>query len=703
MEKFDFSGWATRNDIKCSDGRTIRRNAFEGNDGQIVPLVWQHQHDNPMNVLGHALLENRPEGVYAYGKFNDSEMGKHAKLLVQHGDIKSLSIYANQLKQHGGDVLHGNIREVSVVLAGANEGAYIDFPILEHGEESTTEALIYSGLDIENSNGMELELVPISHSDDTSDEDYEEEEDDDEYNEDGETVEDVFETLTDDQKEAVYAIVGEILGDEEDDEDYDDEEYAADGEDDDEEIEHADGPTVGDILSTLNDKQRLAVYAIVANAIAEVEEYDDDEEVEHSEYEGGEDTVMKHNVFDTETFEDENVLAHDAMEMMIEDTKKYGSLKESVLAHAEDYGIDGIEWLFPEDHNLNNTPAWIKRETGWVDAVMSGVNHTPFSRVRSRFANITEDEARAKGYMKGNRKKEEVFSLLKRSTSPQTVYKKQKLDRDDKIDITDFDVVAWIKGEMRMMLNEEIARAILLGDGRLASDDDKISEEHIRPIVNDADLFTIKAPVVTAQNADDATKAKAFIRAAIKARKNYKGSGNPTLFTTEDMLTEMLLLEDQVGRPLYQSEAQLATKLRVSKIVTVEVMENFMVQGVDPLMGVIVNLKDYTVGADKGGSINMFEDFDIDYNQEKYLIETRCSGALTVPYSAIILTDGTRQGTSVSGGVQGSKTTYEEVTPVGTENPANEGWYEVVNGKYVKTTDTTVTQDKDYFVRHAVA
>ena len=409
---------------------------------------------------------------------------------------------------------------------------------------------------------------------------------------------------------------------------------------------------------------------------------------------------MKHNVFDTDEMTGAETLSHDAMDTILKDGKRLGSLKESVLSHAEDYGIDGIEWLFPEDHDLNNTPQWIKRDTGWVSIVMNGVSHTPFARVRSRFANITEDEARAKGYIKGKQKKEQVFSLLKRSTTPQTIYKKQRLDRDDVIDITDFDVVAWIKGEMRMMLDEEIARAILIGDGRLTSDDDKISEDHIRPIVNDADLFTIKAQVVTAAGADDATKAKAFIRAAIKARKNYKGSGNPTLFTTEDWLTEMLLLEDNMGRPLYESESALAIKLRVSRIVTVEVMEGFLVQGVDPLMGIIVNLKDYVVGADKGGAISMFDDFDIDYNQMKYLIETRCSGALTVPYSAIVLTDGTRQGTSVGGGVTASKTTYEEVTPVGTENPANLGWYEVnAAGKYVPTTDTTVTQNKDYYER----
>ena len=634
MEKYDFSGWATKNDIRCSDGRTIRHNAFIENDGQVVPLVWQHQHNDPTNVLGHALLENRDEGVYAYGTFNDTEAGRHAKTLVEHGDVVSLSIYANQLKQKGGDVLHGKIREVSLVLAGANPGAFIDFPILEHGEESESEAVIYN----------DSEVLTLSHEDKEVEEKEEtKEEEKPEMAEKEKTVKDVFDEFTEEQKQVVYFMIGQAL-------------------------------------------EEAGVNT-------------EDEEVEHYDEEG--ETFMKHNVFDNETA-NEAVLSHDAMDTIIKDAKKQGSLKESFLAHAEDYGIDGIEWLFPEDHDLNNTPEWIKRDTGWVSGVMNGVNHTPFSRVRSRFANITEDEARAKGYMKTNLKKEQVFSLLKRSTTPQTIYKKQKLDRDDVIDITDFDVVAWIKGEMRMMLDEEIARAILIGDGRLTSDDDKIFEDHIRPIVNDADLFTIKAPVVTAANADDATKAKAFIRAAIKARKNYKGSGNPTLFTTEDMLTEMLLLEDQVGRPLYESEAQLATKLRVSKIVTVEVMENFLVQGVDPLMGIIVNLKDYTVGADKGGAVNMFEDFDIDYNQQKYLIETRCSGALTVPYSAIILTDGTRQGTSVNGGVQTSKTTYEEVTPVGTENPANEGWYEVVNGKYVKTTDTTVTQNKDYFVRHAV-
>ena len=593
-EKYDFSGWATKFNLKCSDGRTIRDSAFRECDGITVPMVWQHQHDSPATVLGHCKLEYRPgQGMYTYGYFNDSEMGRTGKQLVQNGDITALSIYANGLKQKGGDVLHGKIREVSLVLAGANPGAFIDMPSIEHSDEETeTEAFIYNEDDSVFLFHEDTDDVTKESSEESEELSHEEKEEKEEMAEKEKTVQEVFDSMTDEQKTVVYALLGEAMNGGADDDDDEDEE---------------------------------------------------DEEV-------------KHNVFDTDEMTGADTLSHDAMDVIFKDAKRLGSMKDAVLEHAEDFGIDGIEWLFPEDHDLNNTPAWIKRDTGWVSVVMNGVSHTPFSRVRSRFANITEDEARAKGYIKGKKKKEEVFSLLKRSTTPQTIYKKQKLDRDDVIDITDFDVVAWIKGEMRMMLDEEIARAILIGDGRLASDDDKISEDHIRPIVNDADLFTIKAAVVTAANADEATKAKAFIRAAIKARKNYKGSGNPTLFTTEDMLTEMLLLEDNMGRPLYDSESALATKLRVSRIVTVEVMEGFKVQGVDPLMGIIVNLKDYTVGADKGGAISMFEDFDIDYNQQKYLIETRCSGALTVPYSAIILTDGARQGTSVDGDVLISKT-----------------------------------------------
>lgn len=643
-EKFDFSGWATRNDLECSDGRTIRRDAFKENDGHIVPLVWQHNHNDPSNVLGHALLENRPEGVYAYGKFNGTEAGQNAKELVAHGDITALSIYANKLKQKGGNVLHGAIREVSLVLSGANPGAFIDIPVLEHGDESEVEGTIY------NEDGTIDSNPVIFHSEEKEPEEKEEKPVE-------EPKEEVVEHADKENKET------DKMADEK-------------------------GLTVKDVIDSMNEDQKKVLYFLVGKAKA-----GDGDEVEHSDEEG--EDFMKHNVFDS-THEEGPVLTHSQMETIITDGKKYGSLKESWLAHAEEYGIDGLEWLFPEDRELNKTPEFIKRDMDWVSSVMGEVHHTPFSRVKSTFANITEDEARAKGYIKGNYKKEEVFSLLKRATHPQTIFKKQKLDRDDKIDITDFDVVAWIKGEMRMMLNEEIARAILIGDGRLASDEDKIHEDNIRPIANDADLFTIKKAVTV--GADDDATAKNFIRAAIKARKDYKGAGNPTLFTTEDMLTDMLLIEDGIGHALYPTEQALATKLRVSKIVTVPVMENHQVGGRD-LMGIIVNMRDYTVGADKGGAVEMFEDFDIDYNQEKYLIETRCSGALTTPFSAIVLFK-TAIPTSVDGDVKRSKTEYVEVTPGENDNPAQKGWYvRNASGKYVKTTDTTVTSGETYYQR----
>ena len=562
MEKYDFSGWVTKNNLKCSDGRTIMKDAFKHNDGQKVPLVWNHQHNDPNEVLGYVLLHNQDEGVYGYGTFNDTESGQTAKLLVQHGDVNALSIYANQLKQSMSNVTHGNIREVSLVLAGANPGAYID-SIIMHGEESEDEAIIYSGEDIE---------IYHADGDDKSGENKEEKEPMSEKN-DGKTIGDVFDTFTDEQKTAVYAIIAQII---------------------------------------------------------------DDSKTEKDE---GGNKEMKHNVFDNENDNQENTLTHDAMNTIIADGKRYGSLKESFLAHAQEYGIESIDWLFPEAKTLNNPPEFIKRDTGWVSGVMSAVSHTPFSRIKSAFADITEDEARAKGYMKGKLKKEEVFSLLKRTTTPTTIYKKQKLDRDDVIDITDFDVVSWLKAEMRMMLDEEIARAILVGDGRLASSDDKINESNIRPIWKDEELYTIRTYVTKGTTNDETIKA--FIRAAIKARKDYKGSGNPVLYTTEDVLTDCLLLEDSMGRPLYESEEKLRTTLRVSKIVTVPVMENLKrtdtTNGEVELMGIIVNLKDYNVGADKGGAINMFDDFDIDYNQQKYLIETRCSGALIRPYSAITI------------------------------------------------------------------
>ena len=575
MNKFDFSGWATRNNLKCSDGRTIMKDAFKHNDGQTVPLVWNHQHNDPLNVLGHALLENRDEGVYAYCKFNETESGKNAKLLVEHGDVSALSIYANQLKQQGPNVLHGAIREISLVLAGANPGAFID-AVIRHGEESDEEAIIYTGENIS------LHHASDDKQADENKEDPKKEEPQNEKKEDEETVADVFNTLNEKQKTVVYAMIGQVL-----------------------------------------------------------EENEVPEDNNNEDSKGGNET-MKHNVFDKEDTNQKDVLSHSDMEAIFADVKRYGSLRDAVLAH----GIENIDYLFPDAKNVTDTPQFIQREMGWVQKVMNSVHHTPFSRIKSILADITEDDARAKGYIKGNLKKEEVFSLLKRTTTPTTIYKKQKLDRDDVVDITDFDVVAWLKSEMRVMLDEEIARAALVGDGRLSSSDDKINEQNIRPIWTDADLYTIKAPVTVAANATADQKAKAFIRAAIKSRKNYKGSGEPTLYTTEDVLTDCLLMEDTTGRIIYDSVTKLATALRVKEIVTVPVMEDLsrtVESTTYNLMGIIVNLTDYNIGADKGGAVNMFDDFDIDYNAQKYLIETRCSGALIKPYSAIAIESTTEE------------------------------------------------------------
>lgn len=590
MENYDFSGWATKCNIKCSDGRTIMKDAFKHNDGKKVPLVWNHQHDDPIDVLGHALLENREEGVYAYCKFNDTESGQTAKELVKHGDVEALSIYANQLKEKMSNVIHGNIREVSLVLAGANIGACIDNVIM-HGEESEEEAYIYTGEDI-----------TLSHSE-----------------EEGSEEDETLAHNNEPEKEEKEPVAEENK------------------------------KKLSDVYNKLDEEQKTLVHAFLAQALENLGANDEeDEEIEHSEE--GDDETMKHNVFDQEDQKNQNVLSHDAMTAIIADAKRYGSMKESFLAHADGdvveatgtqtYGFNDPDFLFPEARALNNTPEFIKRDTGWVAKVMGGTHHTPFSRIKSVFADITEDDARAKGYIKGKLKKEEVFSLLKRTTTPTTIYKKQKMDRDDIVDITDFDVVAWLKSEMRMMLDEEIARAILVGDGRLASSDDKINESNIRPIWTDADLFTVKAAVNVEASATDEDKAKAFIKTAIKSRKDYKGSGTPTLFTTEDVVTDCLLIEDGMGRRIYNSVTDLATALRVKEIVTVEVMEG-LTRTVDSsthgLMGIIVNLADYNVGADKGGAVNMFDDFDIDYNQQKYLIETRCSGALIKPYSAIAI------------------------------------------------------------------
>lgn len=570
--KYDFSGWATRNNIKCSDGRTILKDAFKQHDGQTVPLVWNHQHNESANVLGHAVLENRDEGVYAYCTFNDTEAGKNAKLLVEHGDVTALSIYANQLKQKGSNVMHGTIREVSLVLAGANPGAFID-SVIRHGEFCEDEAVIYTG-----------EELTLQHADAPSDKaDEKDKKGDDEVDNNEKTIKDVVDSMSEEQKNVLYALVGQAL-----------------------------------------EGKEMAQSAI--------------EENENNIEEDGGEQEMKHNVFEGKETENNNVLSHDAMETILKDAKRYGSLKESFLAHADSYGIKDIEWLFPDAKNVNTPPDFIKRDDSYVQKVMRGVHHVPFSRIKSMHADITADQARAKGYIKGKLKKEEVFTLLKRTTSPTTIYKKQKLDRDDVVDITDFDVVAWLKMEMRMMLDEEIARAILVGDGRSSSDDDKINEMCIRPIASDADLYCVKAPVSVAAAATEDDIAKAFIRTVIKSRKEYKGSGSPTLFTTEDVITNCLLLEDKNGRVIYDTVDKLATALRVKEIVAVEVMENAKtkVNEVEkPLMAIMVNLVDYYVGADKGGAINMFDDFDIDYNQQKYLMETRCSGALVKPYSAV--------------------------------------------------------------------
>ena len=565
-KKYDFSGWATRNNLRCSDGRTIMQDAFKHNDGKIVPLVWNHQHGSLDNVLGHALLENKPEGVYAYCTLNETEAGKNAKILIESKDISAMSIYANRLKQNGGNVLHGDIREVSLVLAGANPGAFIDNIITHADDSENDEAVIYTGM-----------LLEIAHAD-VEVEKKEEKEDMDE-NKSGKTVKEIFDTLNEEQKNVVYALIGQAL----------------------------------------------------ENQGSEMEQSEINED-------GGDD-VMKHNVFENDKnqgYEGE-VLTHAELEAILKDGKRYGSLKESFLQH----GITNIDYLFPDHRTINNEPDFITRPMGWVSKVMNAVGKTPFSRIKTVHADITADEARALGYIKGNRKKEEVFTLLKRTTDPTTVYKKQKLDRDDVIDIVDLDVVAFMKKEMRVMLDEEIARAILIGDGRLPDSDDKIKEDKIRPIMTDDDLYSIKATVAPTDKNDPDVKAKAFIRAAIKARKNYRGSGEPTMFTTEDLLTDCLLLEDNNGRVIYDSVTKLATALRVKEIVTVPVMEGAVRTDAGSkkhdVLAVVVNLSDYKVGADKGGAVNMFDDFDIDYNQQKYLIETRCSGALVKPYSAIVL------------------------------------------------------------------
>lgn len=575
----DFSGWATKNDYPCSDGRTIKKNAFIKDHGKKVPLVWNHRHDAIDNVLGHAYLENRDEGVYAYCFLNDTEQGKNAKEYVQHGDLTALSIWANGLKQRRGDVLHGCIRELSLVLAGANPGAYIDNPIV-HGDftDDETEACIKFIIpgDEPSSN--------LSHSDDDPE------------------IDDLDET------------------------------------EDDEELEHSDqNKTIKDVFDSFTDEQKNVVYYLIAEAIKENQNNQGDEQ------------EMVHNVFEANTDNVEDILQHSAEE--IEDvfssakSNRVGSLRDHFLSH----GITEIESLFPDYKTLDNPPTFIKRPDGWVSKVMNGVKHTPFSRIRSRFADITGDEARARGYVKGKAKVEEVFGLLSRTTDPQTIYKKQKLHRDDIIDITDFDVVAWLKLEMRQMLEEEIARAILIGDGRSTLSDDKIKEDKVRPIwTDDETLFTISAEIEVGDADTPNTRADKFIDKAIRAKADYRGAGNPTLFVEPNIYADMLLQKDLNGRRIYTSTTDLATALLVKEIVPVEVMKSktrtvtrgegqSAVTTTNTLLGIIVNLADYAVGADKGGAVALFDDFDIDYNAYKYLIETRISGALTTPFSAIIM------------------------------------------------------------------
>lgn len=604
---YDFCGWASKNDLLCSDGRTIRRGAFASDDGKKVPMVYQHQHTSIDNVLGHAILENRNEGMYAYCYLNESDTGKMAKELVRHGDICAMSIYANKLKQIGNDVVHGEIKEVSLVLAAANPGAAIESVVLEHSDGSTEEeAIIYSGEDTQYKILSHAESSTQTSSD--------------------KTVNDILNNMSEAKKNVLYYMLAKVS---ETDEEAEDDDVIEDSD-----IRHADvsgGRTIQDIFDTFTSDEKKVAFFLIGQAIkasGSMEQSD----IPNIDDESEENDTMKHNVFENNQINnDETVLSHAEIEEIFRDTKQYGTLKNSALAH----GVTNIEYLFPDATTVTPTPELIKRNDDWVGKVMGAVHRTPFSRIKSTAANLTEDEARAKGYIKGNLKKDEVFSLLKRTTEPTTIYKKQKLDRDDVVDITDFDVVAWIKSEMRMMLNEEIARAILIGDGRLTSSDDKIPEDHIRPVAFDSELYTVPVEVTVATGATDDDKAKAIIRSIIKGRKEYKGSGNPVMYTTEDTLTDMLLMEDKMGRVVYDSVTKLATALRVSEIVTVPVMEGLKDSQGNAVIAVIVNLADYNVGADRGGEVNMFDDFDIDYNAMKYLIETRCSGALTKPYSAL--------------------------------------------------------------------
>lgn len=627
-KSYDCSGWATKANMLCSDGRTIRKNAFEECDGKTVPVVWNHEHNDPNAVLGHAVLENRDNGVYAYISFNNTEAGQNAKTLVQHKDIDRLSIWANKLKQMGGDVIHGVIREVSLVLAGANPGAVID-SVMAHGDGSEEEAIIRCGeyIDFDDE---------LTHSDEGKKGETEVGTDNKEQKpaakkNDEKTVADAFNTLTEEQKTVVYAMIGQALEDAgagTDNKDKGEVKHAAS-----EDGSAASDETIADVFNTLTDKQKTVVYAMIGQALEDAGVDTDD--VEHSEE--GETDFMKYNVFDKETkTQDQEILTHSEFQEIIGEARRRGSLKDAFLEH----GITDIDTLFPDAQTIDKTPGFIQRDNGWVAGVMAAVHKTPFSRVKSIFADITEDEARAKGYIKGKQKKDEVFKMLKRVTTPVTVYKKQSLDRDDMLDITDFDMIPWLKQEMRMMLDEELARAYLFGDGRSTSAEDKINEQNIRPVWTDDDVYTVKSEIAITKATTAEEKAQAFIKACIKSRKAYKGSGNPTMYMSEDMLTDCLLLEDKTGRVIYDTVEKLATRLRVNKIVPVPVMEGLSrIKGANThfLAGLYVNLTDYNVGTDRGGDVTMFDDFDIDFNKQKYLIETRCSGAMCKPYGAVAI------------------------------------------------------------------
>lgn len=667
--KPDFTGWATKYGIKCTDGRTILPGAFKDMDGKKVPIVWGHIHDDPDMVLGHAILYNRPEGIWTEGFLNNNPKSQSTKETLRNGDVDGLSIYANELKHvNGREVEHGNIRELSVVLAGANKGATIENVLLAHDDlmyEPDDECIVYN--DDEPLWHAEDEAKVQKKKKDEEPEAEEEEETEEAEEEASEEKEEENEDMTDEEKKLAHADVD------------------GDGEEDDPQ----------QIWDSMSKKQQDLCSYLVARA-AEGEDGGEDNNEEDAE--------MKHNVFENDNQTPETYLSHEDQKKIIDRAVKLGSMKDAweealetndTLSHAvfnddgteQTYGIANIDYLFPDYYELNDRPDFIRRPDDWVNVVLNGVYKTPKARLRTTHANITMDEARAKGYVKGTQKAEEVFNLLRRTVDPQTIYKKQKFDRDDIIDIDDFDVIAWVKVEMRDMLNEEIARAILVGDGRAVSDPDKIFESHIKPIVNDDDLYAVKIGVVKGQT--DADTAKNAIRAMIKGRKFYKGSGNMVFFTSEDWLSEWLLLEDNFGHELYKDASELAKKMRVNRIVTCPFFEGLTNADGKEIYGIAVDLKDYATGTNRRGQVEFFDDFDIDFNQYKYLIETRLSGMLRKPYSAMVLTES----------ANGAPYTYEEVTPVGSENPKSEGWYEKEGSVFRRSADATVKNGKTYYER----